>query len=260
VLESGTLARLLTVDGWLVVAYEFGPPLVRAVLLIIGTWIATRLARSSFNFASRRADPHARILIGRVINIVIIGLGVSTILDTVGVPLTTFVTVLGVAGLGISLAMQDVLKSFVAGTFLLFERPFRIGDEISVKDQRGTVEHIGIRTTRLRNADNVQIIIPNGVVFDQRGKAAPARAAGGSLCRLDGPRGRTGRGRSFRRCAGLIDARRGQGMKSLPTFRGPDGIRMAAAGQAPATSNRAIHRSRSGTASWSFPCAPSRVA
>jgi small conductance mechanosensitive channel len=165
VLEPGSLEQLLTVDGWVVVAYQFGPPLIRAVLLAIGTWIAVRLARSSFNFASRRADAHARILIGRVIDIIIIGLGVSTILDTVGVPLTTFVTVLGVAGLGISLAMQDVLKSFVAGTFLLFERPFRIGDEISIKGERGIVEHIGIRTTRLRNADNVQVIVPNGVVF-----------------------------------------------------------------------------------------------
>ena len=152
-------------DGWVVLAYEFGPPLLRAILLAIGTWVAARLARSSFNFASRRADAHARLLIGRIINITIIGLGVATILDTVGVPLTTFVTVLGVAGLGISLAMQDVLKSFVAGTFLLFERPFRIGDEITVKAERGIVEHIGIRTTRLRNAENVQIIIPNGVVF-----------------------------------------------------------------------------------------------
>jgi small-conductance mechanosensitive channel len=165
VLEPGSFTRLLTVDGWVVLVYEFGPPLVRAILLAIGTWLAARIARSSFDFATRRADAHARLLIGRVINIVIIGLGVATILDTVGVPLTTFVTVLGVAGLGISLAMQDVLKSFVAGTFLLFERPFRIGDEISVKDQRGVVENIGIRTTRLRNTDNVQFVIPNAVVF-----------------------------------------------------------------------------------------------
>jgi small-conductance mechanosensitive channel len=165
VLEPGSFARLLTVEGWVVLAYEFGPPLVRAILLALGTWIAARLARSSFELAARRADAHVRLLVGRVINIMIIGVGVATILDTVGVPLTTFVTVLGVAGLGISLAMQDVLKSFVAGTFLLFERPFRIGDEISVKDQRGIVEHVGIRTTRLRNPDNVQIIIPNAVVF-----------------------------------------------------------------------------------------------
>jgi small-conductance mechanosensitive channel len=165
VLEPGTFARLLTMDGWVIAAYEFGPPAVRALLVALATWIAVRLSRSSFNYAARRADVTARLLIGRVISIVIGGIGVATILDTIGVPLTTFVTVLGVAGLGISLAMQDILKSFVAGTYLLFERPFRIGDEISVKDQRGVVEHIGIRTTQLRNADNVQIIIPNAVVF-----------------------------------------------------------------------------------------------
>jgi small-conductance mechanosensitive channel len=155
----------LTVDGWFILAYELGPPLIRAILLAIGTWIAARLIRKSAELAAWRADASGRLLIGRIVNIVVIGLGVATILDAVGVPLTTFVTVLGVAGLGISLAMQDVLKSFVAGTFLLFERPFRIGDEISIKDQRGVVEHIGIRTTRLRNPDNVQIVIPNGVMF-----------------------------------------------------------------------------------------------
>lgn len=152
-------------DGWLLAAYEFGPPAIRAILVAIATYVAARVARSSFNYTARRADVTARLLIGRIISIIIVGIGVATILDTVGVPLTTFVTVLGVAGLGISLAMQDILKSFVAGTYLLFERPFRIGDEISVKDQRGIVEHIGIRTTQLRNADNVQIIIPNSVMF-----------------------------------------------------------------------------------------------
>ncbi|MCC7371442.1 MAG: mechanosensitive ion channel [Chloroflexi bacterium] len=152
-------------DGWLLAAYEFGPPALRALFVAVATYIAVRVARSSFNYTARRADVTARLLIGRIITTVIVGIGVATILDTIGVPLTTFVTVLGVAGLGISLAMQDILKSFVAGTYLLFERPFRIGDEISVKDQRGIVEHIGIRTTQLRNADNVQIIIPNSVMF-----------------------------------------------------------------------------------------------
>jgi small-conductance mechanosensitive channel len=152
-------------EGWVLVAYELGPPAVRALLVALGTWVAVRLARSSFNYTARRVDLTARLLVGRIISVIIVGIGVATFLDTVGVPLTTFVTVLGVAGLGISLAMQDILKSFVAGTYLLFERPFRIGDEISVKDQRGIVEHIGIRTTQLRNADNVQIIIPNAVVF-----------------------------------------------------------------------------------------------
>jgi small conductance mechanosensitive channel len=140
---------------------------VRAIFVGLATWLAARLARSSFAFATRRtgADASVRLLVGRIVSLVIVGIGVATILDTLGVPLTTFVTILGVAGLGISLAMQDILKSFVAGTYLLFERPFRIGDEISIKDQRGIVETIGIRTTMLRNVDNVQVIIPNSVMF-----------------------------------------------------------------------------------------------
>ena len=166
-LDPTVVSRFWTPEGWLLLAYDLGPPLLRAVFVAVATWLAARLARTSFAFATRRtgADASVRLLVGRIVSMIIVGIGAATFLDTLGVPLTTFVTVLGVAGLGISLAMQDILKSFVAGTYLLFERPFRIGDEISVKDQRGVVETIGIRTTMLRNADNVQIIIPNAVVF-----------------------------------------------------------------------------------------------
>ena len=166
-LDPSLISRLWSPDGWILLAYDLGPPLLRAIFVALGTWIAARVARTSFAYATRRtgADASVRLLVGRIVSLVIVGIGVATFLDTLGVPLTTFVTVLGVAGLGISLAMQDILKSFVAGTYLLFERPFRIGDEISIKDQRGIVETIGIRTTMLRNADNVQIIIPNAVVF-----------------------------------------------------------------------------------------------
>lgn len=163
--DANQLAPLLTAEGWALLLQAYGPTLLRALLLIVGTWIGVKVATSSFRVAARRVDVEAQIVIRRIIQIVIIGIGAATLLDTIGVPLTTFVTVLGVVGVGISLAMQDILKSFVAGTYLLFERPFRIGDEISVKDQRGVVEHVGIRTTRLRNEMNVQIIIPNAVVF-----------------------------------------------------------------------------------------------
>jgi len=166
-LDSSIVSRLSSLDGWFILGHDIGLPIIKAILLGIATWFCARLARSSFAYATRRtpADASTRLLVGRIVSLVIVGIGVATILDTLGVPLTSFITVVGVAGLGISLAMQDILKSFVAGTYLLFERPFRIGDEISIKDQRGVVEHVGIRTTVLRNADNVQIIVPNGVMF-----------------------------------------------------------------------------------------------
>ena len=52
-----------------------------------------------------------------------------------------------------------------AGLYLLFERPFRLGDVITIKDQRGVVETIGIRTTTLRTDENVEVLIPNMTVF-----------------------------------------------------------------------------------------------
>ena len=67
--------------------------------------------------------------------------------------------------LAFSLAVQDILKNFFAGVYLLLERPFRVGDTIQIKDQKGVVETIGIRTTTLRTEDNVYVMIPNAVMF-----------------------------------------------------------------------------------------------
>lgn len=92
-------------------------------------------------------------------------IGAVTVLDMFGVPLSAVVTFVGVVGLAISLALQDILKNFCAGLYLLFERPFRLGDVVVVKDQRGVVETIGIRTTTLRTDENVKVLIPNSTMF-----------------------------------------------------------------------------------------------
>ena len=75
--------------------------------------------------------------------------------------LTTF----GVFGLALSLAAQDILKSFFAGLYLLFERPFLIGDEVQVKEHIGRVESVGFRATTIRTEDNVLVVVPNAIVF-----------------------------------------------------------------------------------------------
>ena len=152
---------------WAALIQAVGPPLSRAFLLGLITWYFAGLARASFEHATRQsgADPNLRLLIGRIAYLAVLAIGGLTILDTFGVPLSTVVTALGVIGIGISLALQDILKNFFAGTYLLFERPFRIGDEISVKDHRGVVETIGVRTTTLRTAENVHVMVPNAMIF-----------------------------------------------------------------------------------------------
>jgi small conductance mechanosensitive channel len=156
-------------DDWLAVVNTLGPPLARAILLALITWYFAGLARASFEHATRRsgADAHLRLLLGRAVFLIVLILGGITVLDALGFPLSTLVTVVGVIGIGVSLALQDILKNFFAGTYLLFERPFRIGDVISVKEQRGVVETIGVRTITLRTAENVQILVPNAMVLTE---------------------------------------------------------------------------------------------
>jgi len=71
----------------------------------------------------------------------------------------------GFLALAVSLAFQDILKNFIAGIFLLLERPFRLGDEITVDDHTGIVENIEMRTTTLRTSDGEQVLTPNSLVY-----------------------------------------------------------------------------------------------
>src|SRR5437588_2655397 len=71
----------------------------------------------------------------------------------------------GVFALAFGLAFQDILKNFIAGIFLLLERPFRIGDEITADNRTGVVENVEMRTTTLRTEDGEEVLIPNSLVY-----------------------------------------------------------------------------------------------
>jgi small conductance mechanosensitive channel len=141
--------------------------LARAGLVLLITLVLASRVRHWFEdiTARTKADANTRLLVGRLLALLVLMIGAATVLDTVGIPLSAVVTFVGVIGLAISLALQDILKNFFAGLYLLFERPFRLGDVVVVKDQRGVVETIGIRTTTLRTEDNEQVMIPNMTVF-----------------------------------------------------------------------------------------------
>jgi small-conductance mechanosensitive channel len=141
--------------------------LLRALFVLVATLFLASRIRHWFERATARttADANTRLAVGRLLSILVLVVGAATILDTFGIPLSAIVTFVGVVGLAISLSLQDILKNFFAGLYLLFERPFRLGDVVAVKDQRGTVETIGIRTTTLRTDENVLVMIPNSVMF-----------------------------------------------------------------------------------------------
>jgi small-conductance mechanosensitive channel len=157
-IDAAALESLLAA-GWL--------QIVRAVLVVIVAIIGLRLVLNWSGSAMRRAriDTGTQILITRGLLICYVVLTALIALGILGVSPTGLLAVVGAVGLAFSLAIQDILKNFFSGVYLLLERPFRVGDTIKVKDQQGVVENIGVRTTQLRTTDNVQVLVPNAMVF-----------------------------------------------------------------------------------------------
>jgi small-conductance mechanosensitive channel len=91
-----------------------------------------------------------------------------TALDKFGVNVTTLVTGLGIGGVAIALAVQNVLGDLFAALSIVFDKPFDVGDAIAVDQVQGTVERIGLKTTRLRSVSGEQIIISNSELLKSR--------------------------------------------------------------------------------------------
>ncbi len=139
------------------------------VALVVGlvTWRVAALARASFERAAARtaADANVRLLASRLLYGAILIAGLVWVLGFLGMDQASILATFGAIGLALSLAVQDILKSFFAGLYLLFEKPFIIGDEVQVKEHVGRVEQVGFRATSIRTADNVLVLVPNAIVF-----------------------------------------------------------------------------------------------
>ncbi len=85
-----------------------------------------------------------------------------------GFPLNTLTVFAGMAGIGIGFGLQDVVRNFVAGLILLIERPLAVGDFIDVEGVRGRVDTISLRSTTIRTAENVHIVVPNADFISSR--------------------------------------------------------------------------------------------
>ncbi len=145
------------------------PVLLQALLVLVVALVGLRLALNWSGGAMRRGriDPSSQILVKRFLLVGWLVMTVLVVLGILGVSPAAIVAVAGAVGLAFSLAMQDILKNFFSGIYLLLERPFRVGDTIRVKEQTGVVENIGVRTTQLRTVDNVQVLVPNATVFSE---------------------------------------------------------------------------------------------
>jgi small conductance mechanosensitive channel len=142
---------------------DYGPKLLGAiVVLIVGLWIIGRISRFIKNsFEKREMDPSLRGFLSSMIAILLKVLLVISVMSMVGIAVTSFIAILGAAGLAVGLALSGTLQNFAGGVILLIFKPFKVGDFITAEGHSGTVEEIQIFVTYLKTPQNITIIIPN---------------------------------------------------------------------------------------------------
>lgn len=144
-------------------ALRFGPKLLVAILIIIAGSMVSKWAAKGLLKGLRKFDlePPVRELIVRIVRGLVIGLFTIMALQNLGVELLPLIAGLGLAGAGIALAMQGVLANIVAGLTIIFTRPYRVGEHISIVGEEGDVLSITLFSTVLSHADRSRIVIPN---------------------------------------------------------------------------------------------------
>lgn len=138
-----------------------------ALVLLIVVLLARLVQRLILKLAGRRFSINLATLLGNLARVGLLVVGTMIILSIFGVDSGGLLTLLSAISLALTLALQDVLRNFVAGLYLLIERPFRIGDSVRVREMSGTVQAVELRTTLLRTEQGTQVIVPNSVVFNE---------------------------------------------------------------------------------------------
>ncbi len=147
-------------------AMSYAPQLLLAVVtLIVGLWLANRItAAIALAFERAGMEETLRRFIGNLVNIGVKALLIISVASMVGIETTSFIAVLGAAGLAVGLALQGSLGNFAGGVLILLFRPYRVGNVIETNGHTGTVKEIGIFSTMMTTGDNKTIYIPNGAI------------------------------------------------------------------------------------------------
>lgn len=139
--------------------------LLALITLLVGLWVIKRMVRAVNRiFEARDLDPSLRPFLSTLVSIGLKILLAITVVSMLGVEMTSFVAILGAAGLAVGLALQGTLQNFAGGVIILILKPFRAGDVLEAQGYTGVVKEIQIFNTILNTFDNRVIIIPNGAL------------------------------------------------------------------------------------------------
>jgi len=156
------------IDQVIGVITTYGLNVLGAIAILIIGWIAAGWAKSAVAKALNRIkiiDEMLSSFFSSMVKYIILVFTVVAVLNRFGVETTSFVAVIGAAGLAIGLALQGTLSNVAAGVMLLLFRPFRVGDFVEGAGLAGTIKATGLFTTDMATGDNIHIVVPNSQLW-----------------------------------------------------------------------------------------------
>lgn len=145
---------------------EYAPKLALAIItLLVGLWIIRMLSRVlESSMKKSKVDPTLIPFINSLTSWILKLLLFISVASMIGIATTSFIAVLGAAGLAIGLALQGSLANFAGGVLIMIFKPYKVGDLIEAQGHVGIVKEVQIFNTLLTNPQNKQVIIPNGAI------------------------------------------------------------------------------------------------
>lgn len=145
---------------------EYAPKVVMAlVVLIIGLWIINRMVSLlGKTMQKRNVDESLQPFLKSMMSIGLKAMLIISVAGIVGIETTSFVAVIGAAGLAVGLALQGTLANFAGGVLIMIFKPYKVGDLIEAQGHLGVVEEIQIFVTILSTPESKTVIIPNGAI------------------------------------------------------------------------------------------------
>lgn len=143
---------------------DYGLRIVAALAtLVIGLYVVSIVRRIVVTMLDRsKVDPSLRSFLGSLVSILLKILVYITALGVLGIEMTSFIAIMGAAGLAIGMALSGTLQNFAGGVMILLFKPYKVGDVIEAQGYVGSVKEIQIFVTILTTPDNKTVLIPNG--------------------------------------------------------------------------------------------------
>ena len=152
-------------SSWLSeMAVTYGVKLIAAIVtLVIGLWIIKMITNAISRLMDKKeVDPSLRGFLKGLTSILLKVMLIISVIGMMGIQMTSFIAILGAAGLAVGMALSGTLQNFAGGVIILILKPFKVGDYIEAQGHAGSVREIQIFNTVLKTPDNVTIILPNG--------------------------------------------------------------------------------------------------